>query len=100
MSLQRCKQETTSTDFVKWRLFLKRLWNIPSRTDHYLAQIACEVVRGRAKYPKRVKMGAFILKFKDVKPEADWSNLSPEERLARSKGAWLQSMGVRPEEEK
>jgi hypothetical protein len=38
-------------------------WNVPSRTDHYLMQIACEVTRGRIKNPRDVQNEDYRIRF-------------------------------------
>jgi hypothetical protein len=43
MSVARAKRETTSTQFLMWKVKFQQEWNEKSKTDHYLAQIAYEI---------------------------------------------------------
>jgi len=91
MSVQRCKKETTSMDFVMWMEYLEQEANAFHREDYYMAQIAAEVFRGNAKNPKKVRLRQFLLKFEREKKAAA---LTKEERLLRSKQAWCASVGL------
>lgn len=50
-----------------WTEWLEEQWNEPSRTDHYLMQIACEVANVLRK--KRIPQGKFKIPFKFVPKE-------------------------------
>lgn len=43
--------------------WIEREWNEPSRTDHYLMQLAAEIRRSNVKNPQSVKMDHFKIKF-------------------------------------
>jgi len=64
MSLQRCQQETTSTEFLDWMEYLKQDVNAFHREDYFLANIAMHIRMAFAKDPKKVpKLERFLLKF-------------------------------------
>jgi hypothetical protein len=42
-------------------------WNHPDRTDHYLMQIACAVVRSAVKDPKTISLDDFKLQMRRTK---------------------------------
>jgi len=85
MSLQRCKRETTSTEFLKWQTYFEQDLNTHKREDYYLAQIAAEIRRVMRKSPSSIKLEHFLLKFqgevnknkpltdKDIKRRTEWS---------------------------
>lgn len=63
ISLQRCQQETTSNEFDEWMVFLDMEEKAFKPIHAYLAQIAFEIVRVKAKHPTAVKFKSFILDF-------------------------------------
>lgn len=90
MSLQRCQQETTSTQFVRWCDYLEQDLNRPSRGDYYLAQIAMEIRRGYVKTPANVKLEHFLLEFsKKEGPKKPRTEEEREQWAAASKARWL-----------
>lgn len=97
LPLQECKAKTTSSEFVAWQEYLL-LENTFERTEYYyLASIAAEIRRSYVKYPRRVKLKDFILKFKS-KPEHQMKPLSEEEKKGRikmSKSFWFGALGLK-----
>lgn len=93
MTLDECKRKTTSTQFVQWMYYFEKLESEPTADQYYLAQIAAEVRRANQKVerPNSVKLKHFVLHRE--KPKAV-SKLSNEERMARSKSAWLSAVGL------
>lgn len=78
--------------FLMWQERIKRGWNQPTRSDHYLMQIAqniCNVLGGK------VSLDEMQISFKSElsSKSQDWTNPSPEQ-TALSQGAWLTVMGV------
>lgn len=63
MSLQRCQEETSSTQFLDWLAYLDWEINAFHREDWFLAQIAQEVRRTISKDPEKVKIEGFLRKF-------------------------------------
>lgn len=98
MSLRRVKRETTSREFVRWKVLIEREWDEPTRLEYYLAQIATEIHRSHVKNPKRIKIEDKILDFKR-KVKAAPEELDPEERMARSKAHWYAFLGGGPDGE-
>ena len=90
MSLQRCMQETSSTDFIQWMSYLEKDTNAFHREDYYLAQIALEVRRSYVKSPAKVKMKDMILEFKRAQKAVDV--------MATSKAAWGACLNVKMED--
>lgn len=54
----------THRHFGAWQAWLQGEWNRPSRSDHYTAQVACEVRRVLAKKPAAIRLKDFLLQFK------------------------------------
>lgn len=94
MSLERCQEETSSSDFVLWKAYFEQDVNEFHREDYYFAQIAQEVSRVLAKKPKQIKLKHFLLKFGK---EEDKPQLSREERIRASKSFWFAMTGFQPE---
>ncbi len=63
MSIQRCQEETTSTQFVDWIAYLDWDVNAFHREDSFLAQIAQEIRRTISKDPEKVQIDGFLRKF-------------------------------------
>ena len=85
MSIDRCKSETSVSQYKKWMVFLD--WKEGEsfdRTIYYLAQIATEVRRSYVKNPHQVKLKDFIIQFM-LKKQNKESDLSIEERTMRAK---------------
>lgn len=88
MPLQRCQQETTSSEFVKWMAYLERDANAFHRQDYYLAQIALEVRRIFAKHPNKMNLDDFILKFEQERKKIEKQTSNVEERSAKMLNYW------------
>jgi hypothetical protein len=85
MSIDRCKSETSVSQYKKWMVFLD--WKESESFDrnlYYLAQIATEVRRSYSKNPQQIKLKDFIIKFMLQKQDNN-SLLSKEERTMRAK---------------
>lgn len=96
MSLRRVKRETTSREFVRWKVLMDQEWDEPTRMELYLAQVATEIHRTRVKNPKHIKMEDKILKFQRKK-KVSLEEIDPEERMARSKAHWYGFLGGGPD---
>jgi hypothetical protein len=79
----------THRQFGAWQAWLRRQWNEPTRTDDYLAQIACEVRRGWVKKPQSVRLQHFRLRYEGA-PAADGRHAAAE----ASKQVWLGRFAV------
>lgn len=82
----------THRQYEMWQLWLDQQWNKPSRTDHYLMQIAMEVRRPNVKGSKNLKMKDFVIKFTSQDGRVG-SKLSKEQATAFSKAKWLSAFG-------
>lgn len=87
MSLQRCQEETTSTQFLDWLEYLKQSVNIRRREDYYLANIATEVRRTIAKNPQNVKIDSFLLEFT--------TETSKKKKRKNTLNTWLAWAGIK-----
>lgn len=92
MSLQRCKAETTSMEFVAWCAYLRRDLNNHDKKDFALAQIAAEVRRVLHKNPQRVKVKDFLVTY-DTPP----TKQDREKRMQESKSFWLALVAQKPQ---
>lgn len=86
MSVARCKRETTSSQFIEWRVFLDELPNEFNPLYEYLAQIAAEIKRAWVKQKKKVKRKDFILQFRRVKVQ---QSAPSKAAIEHSKRSWL-----------
>lgn len=76
-------KECTHREYRLWMEFFASEWNEPSRTDHYIMQVAAQVRLSNAKEGTEVSLDEFKIPFnvkreepKKPKPEADseaWS---------------------------
>jgi len=48
-------REHSYRDYLTWMAWLDEQWEMPSRTDHYLMQIAMEIRREFVKQPPRLE---------------------------------------------
>ena len=95
MSIQRCQQETTSTQFLDWIEYLKRDVNAFHREDYFLAAIAREIRQFQemfSKKPKHIKLEAFLQKFVFKKKRK--KDMTKEEAAEQSKRYWLSWAGI------
>jgi hypothetical protein len=92
------KECITWSEFLEWLEYIREEDRHPSKLDQYLAQVAMEVCRGRLENPRSVKLSDFILKTKEEKEEQDRKQAvedsSREERIKKSKSAWLNLVGL------
>lgn len=95
------KRYTTSTEFVKWKVYQLEEPNEFNPLYWYLALIATEVARSNAKHPERIKLKDRILKFAfnsttsatNESSSADTLADVSQERMNTSKRAWLAMTG-------
>lgn len=101
MSLQRCKRETSSLEFVTWLVWLEEQELTQfSKPDHYLAQIAMEV-RRTINPKKALSLKNFLIRFTRTK-ERKVSTMTEEEYLEAKKKAgqraaawWKAALGIK-----
>ena len=101
MSKQRCQQETTSSEFVDWLIFLnlekEREIVEHQKIDYYLANIVHWVKKTIAKNPDQVKFEDSLFKFEMKKDKDVPKKLTKEEkkdRLQRMKNSIYSWLGV------
>lgn len=99
--LQRVQRETSSTEFVDWKVFLEMEVNNFHREDYYLAQIARVVAEGFSKKRRTIK--EFLLKFTYVRNESESQDQpaveyksvdEAQEYTKRSKASWFGWAGI------
>ena len=80
---------------MAWR---KDQWNEPSRTDHYLMQVAAEVARSQSSRPELIENKHFIVRFTFSSDTKEPKKLTQEEINAmdtRAKMRWSAFLGKR-----
>ncbi len=90
-TVQDAQESLTSTGFLKWVWYLE--WDEFKRQkklDYYLAQIAVEIERTRAKNPKKSKIEDKLIQFNTEKKV-----LSKKTRLRRSWIFWKGLVGLK-----
>lgn len=99
MSVARCQDEVSSSEFTDWQSFLEQEWNEHEVMHYYMAQLTAEVVRSNAAKgrARRVKTEDYLIKFKTRKKSRYPSTMTPEQRLNLSKAAWCWAAGVKVE---
>ena len=91
ISLQRCLDETPSSDFAGWLAYIEQSQNDHEKQDYYMAQLAAVMAnafRGKGSAPQ--KPNNFLLKFR----VRDFT--SREERMAKSKAFWSRATKKQP----
>lgn len=88
----------THRQYLAWQAWLGMEWNRPSRSDHYLMQLALVTMRANMKHPGRVQMKHLQLEFKEVtrtasKPEGRLDPRKIEKAAAVSKARWFGMLG-------
>jgi|TARA_R110000824_G_scaffold89320_1_gene219036 hypothetical protein len=78
-------ERVSHREYKIWMRHFKEELNQPSRSDHYLMQIAQEVKRVLSKRPTKIKMKDFFLTFGN--PEKK-KTLTLEEKTKESKSFW------------
>jgi len=81
----------TARQYEVWQAWLDLQWNRPSRTDHYLMQIAAQVTRAAAKNPRSVKSEGFKIEFKTRDTPKNPAQKQIE--LQQSKARWGAILG-------
>lgn len=78
MSLDECMQKHTKRQKDAWLKWLRAQWNEPSRTDHYLMQIAQEIRMTSVAKPGNVLLNWFKLPFTSRRSQTE-KKLTPKE---------------------
>lgn len=89
MSLAQCRVEVSYREYLVWRAWLALELDRPSRTDHYLMQVAYEVRRANARRPRSVKLDHFRLRSKNGTATTPGPAMSVEMATALSKASWM-----------
>jgi len=80
-------------EYQMWMRHLEEEWNRPSRTDHYLMQIAAKI---EGLFRKgSIKISSLLLPFQHKKPEKELTKEQiAKAELERSKAAWRARVGL------
>lgn len=101
MSVQRCKNETTSTEFVNWQVIREKRINGFHREDYFWANIAKILTQANVKDSKSITLDQFLLKFTTSKPDPkELTEVEKEAKIKRSKAFWSAALGVGIDQEK
>lgn len=92
MPISRVQAETTSSQFVKWLVFLKQKRERLTRMENYLISIATEVRRSYVKHPHKVKFEH--LKLKEVLRKKPTLVTDPN-AIALADAMWRFRLGVK-----
>lgn len=85
---------TSSSQFNYWLAYFKDEPNQFHREDYYYANILAALYKLLdRKHARKYKAKDFVMKFRFVDENAD-ENLSREEKIRRSKRAWLTMVGL------
>ncbi len=91
MSLDRVQEETSSSQFVEWKEFLRQKkeseFFTNAKEDYYWAQIAAEIRRSFVKHPNKVRLSEFLLKFRKTQGPGK-KKMSIKERTKAAKAYW------------
>lgn len=98
LSLQRCQQETTATEFHKWQLFLaeqkKDEIERTEKWEHYIAKV-CALIRACWGGDKNATVEQDIIKFKCTIPILDKPvKVTKEQRVKEARSFWDMFFGV------
>lgn len=89
MTLQECMTRVSYSEYLIWIAYFELQLEDPSRTDLYLMQIACEIVRSRVKNPRGILLKDFVLKLNRREPKtADLKTIT-----AHAKSVWAVRLG-------
>lgn len=89
MSKARCKKETSSMDFLKWRVYLdEHELNGFHREDYFLAQIAMYIAMANSKHPEKLSLKQFLMKFTKERQEQELTMKAKIARAMNSRVAW------------
>jgi len=91
MSVGRCQEETTSSQFVMWMEYLNQDVNAFHRENYYWAQIAWIIARVFGG-DKNSKVENYILEFKN---DGKKKKLTAEQEIKKSKSFWQSLVGLK-----
>lgn len=82
----------THRQYLAWLAWLGAQWNLPDRNDHYLMQVALEVVRSRpTKQPVTLKLDDMKIPFRQQRHES--APATREQAAAWAKEVWIARVG-------
>jgi len=95
-SCQEVWDKLTHRQYRTLAAWLDEQWNHPTRSDHYLMQIAQEVRRVLAKDKREIKLEHFKLPFKRAEKRAPEDPATKKARItAWSKARWFGILGIK-----
>lgn len=90
MSLNDCMQKVTNREYRLWMLWFDSEWNKPDRTDHYLMQIAAQIVAVNSKETDTVLLSDFKIPFETKKEKVSNTVEKTAEQLEQEKRGFSQ----------
>lgn len=84
----------THREFLTWEVWLDAEWSHPSRSDHYMMQVATEVRRVLSKNPNGIKIKDFRLTFGES-GERERKKISEKELAEQTKQSWAAYLGAK-----
>ena len=81
--VEELRDSMTLEEFEDWQVVLTEQAEDRIKLEFYLAQVAAEVCRTRAKHPNQVKVDRFLLRKKTT-------------AVAESKAVWFSALGLDP----
>ena len=94
MPVGECMRRHTQRQYLAQLSWIEEDLSRPSRSDHYLMQVAAECRRAVAKDPKAVKSSDFSIKFVVKGDKAPDGPQNLKARSAQSKAGWLSFMSM------
>lgn len=89
LTIGELKARVTPTEYLQWLEYLRWDERRQSKQDFAIARLTAEVIRNRVKHPRQIKERDCLVVIIDQQTN--------EDRLARSKYAWLTAVGFKPE---
>lgn len=98
MPLQRLQQETTSTEFNEWCVYLQEDLKVVQRQEYYLARIAAMIYSAVTKKPAPLKDFVFDFTPKAAPTEDDlMEEEKRQQHIQESKAAWTAIVHSKPQ---
>jgi len=90
LPVQQCKQQTTSKEFVRWKIYLDKCTSRTTKEDWLFANVVATIQASNGK--RGVKLKDCLLEFESSLP-VNKPKMSLEQACFNSKSKWLGSVG-------
>jgi len=91
LPVQQCKQQTTSREFVRWRIYLDKSYSRPTKEDWLFANLNATILAAHGK--KGVRIKDCLVTF-EPSLEVNKPKQTIEQATQGSKAKWLQGLGI------